>query len=131
MALNRRPDTPLAATPEPRFKVVNDSIKPKQSWQQMSVVEKGNKKKELIAKGGIERFQEYKDSISKDATDRVNKQFEKNAAVRGMTVEQLRQSNKKDSKKSDVGVEGLVGEKNTKSAIKSPCKGGASTGCNK
>lgn len=30
MAINqRRPDTPLAATPEPRYMAVNDSIKPK------------------------------------------------------------------------------------------------------
>ena len=110
-----RLDTPLATTPEPR------------TWQQMSISEKGNKKVQLIKEGGIERFKSYKDSVSKDASDRLNKQFEKNAATRGMTVEQLR----KDNKKANVGIEGLLGEKNTKSTLKSPCKGGASTGCNK
>lgn len=130
MTINR--DTPLSPTPEPRFTAVNDSIKPRQSWQQMSVVEKGNKKKELIAKGGIEVFNKYKDSISKDATNRVNKQFEKNAATRGMTVEQLRKDNKKDN----VSLDGLNDGKSEKSsskggAAKAPCKGGVCTGLNK
>lgn len=129
MAINQtRPDTPLAETPEPRF--VQDSIKPRQSWQRMSLEEKGNKKAQLIKEGGIEKFKKYKDSVSEDSSKKANAAFEKNASVRGMTVEQLRQSNKKDSKKSDVGVEGLVGEKNSKSSRKSPCKGGFCTGLN-
>lgn len=130
MALNR--DTPLSPTPEARFTAVNDSIKPRQSWQQMSQVEKGAKKKELIGKGGIERFNKYKDSISTDATNRVNKQFEKNAATRGMTVEQLR----KDNKKPNISIEGLNDGKSEKSSskggpAKAPCKGGVCTGLNK
>lgn len=81
-----------------------DTIQPKKTWQQMSVVEKGEKKKELVKKGGMERFQQYKDSVSKDATDRVNKQFEKNAATRGLTVEELRSANKKGK---EVGLDNM------------------------
>ena len=123
----QRRDTPLAPTPEPRFTVSQDSIKPKQTWQKMSVVEKGNKKAQLIKEGGVEKFKKYKDSISKDADERVNKAFEKNAATRRMTVEQLRN----DNKKPNVSLDGLEGESNKKVNLKSPCKGGASTGCNK
>ena len=68
----QRPDTPLANTPDPRFTVSQDSIKPKQTWQKMSVVEKGNKKAQLIKEGGIEKFKKYKDSVSEDANKRVN-----------------------------------------------------------
>jgi hypothetical protein len=125
MAIKR--DTPLSMSPEPKFTALRDSINPRKTWQQMSVMEKGDKKKELVSKGGIGRFNEYKDSISKDAGNRVNKQFEKNAATRGMTVEQLR----KDNKKPSIGIDGLAGEKNTKSSLKSPCKGGTLTSCNK
>lgn len=80
----------------------NDTIKTKKTWQQMSQAEKGIKRQELIKSGGMAKFFQYKDSISADASDRVNKNFEKNAATRGMTVDQLRKSNIKDSKKPDV-----------------------------
>ena len=80
----------------------NDTIKTKKTWQQMSQTEKGIKRQELIKSGGMAKFFQYKDSISEDASDRVNKNFEKNAATRGMTVDQLRKSNIKDSKKPDV-----------------------------
>jgi hypothetical protein len=102
------------------------------TWQQMSQGEKGAKKKELIGKGGIERFNKYKDSVSTDATNRVNAAFEKNAAVRGMTVDQLR----KDNKKPNISIEGLNDGKSEKSSskggpAKAPCKGGVCTGLNK
>lgn len=123
----RRPDTPLATSPEPRFSVSQDSIKPgKKTWQQMSAGEKGAKKTQLMKEGGIERFKSYKDSVSADANKRVNEAFEKNAATRGMTVEQLRQ----DNKKANVGLDGLGGGEDKKSARKSPCKGGTKTSCN-
>jgi hypothetical protein len=95
-------------------------LKQEKTWQEMSVVEKGNKKKELLKEGGMERFQKYKDSISEDATNRVNKQFEKNASTRGMTVEQLRN----DNKKPNVAEEGLnIGKDTKKSACKAAPKG--------
>jgi len=102
------------------------------TWQQMSQGEKGAKKQELIGKGGIERFNKYKDSVSTDATNRVNAAFEKNAAVRGMTVDQLR----KDNKKPNISIEGLNDGKSEKSSskggpAKAPCKGGVCTGLNK
>lgn len=94
---SKRPDTPLASTTEP-------------TWQKMTQAEKGAKKQELIKKGGIERFNQYKDSINTDAENRRNATFEKNAATRGMTVEQLR----KDNKKSNVCPDNLSGMGNDK-----------------
>lgn len=125
MAINQtRPDTPLAATPEPRF--VQDSTKTR-TWQQMSVAEKGAKKTELIKKGGLERFKQYKDSVSADASDRANKMFEKNAATRGMTVEELRKSNARDARKGPVPQEGLeIGKACKRGATKGSCSTGVS-----
>lgn len=125
MAIKR--DTPLSISPEPKFTAIKDSINPRKTWQQMSVAEKGVKKKELVSKGGIGRFNDYKDSVSTDASKRANLAFEKNAATRGMTVDQLR----KDNKRPNLSIDGLAGEKNTKSSLKSPCKGGTLTSCNK
>jgi hypothetical protein len=73
------------------------SKKPK-TWQKMSQTEKASIKTKL----GPEKFKTYKDSVSKDATDRANKMFEKNAATRGLTTEQLRASNKKNAKKPNA-----------------------------
>ena len=122
----RRPDTPLASSPEARFSVSQDSIKPgKKTWQQMSAVEKGAKKTQLMKEGGIERFKTYKDSISADANKRVNEAFEKNAATRGMTVEELSKQNEKDRRKANRNDGGLNNARHRKSnGPKSPCKGG-------
>jgi hypothetical protein len=92
MAINRK-DIPLAATPTPR--VVQDTIKPKKSWAEMTLAEKGAKKKELIASGGAKRFMQYKDSVRVATEKKIEDQFAKNAATRGMSVEQLRSANKK------------------------------------
>ena len=115
--LTNRPDTPLAATPDP----------PK-TWQQMSQAERGAKKTELIKKGGMERFSQYKDSVSTDASNRMNKAFEKNAATRGMTIDQLRA----DNKKPNIPMSGSspVDTKTNKNTPKSPCKGGKCIGEN-
>jgi hypothetical protein len=86
MAIQRK-DTPLAPTPDPT-----------KTWQQMSQPEKAAKLAELKQKGGVERVKQYKDSISTDGENRRVLAFQKNAATRGMTVEQLR----KDNKKPDV-----------------------------
>lgn len=124
MAINQtRPDTPLAATPEPRF--VQDTIKTK-TWQQMSAAEKGAKKTELVKKGGLERFKQYKDSVSADASNRANAMFEKNAATRGMTVEELRKSNAKDAKRPNAPLEGLeIGKACKRGETKGSCSTGA------
>jgi deoxyribodipyrimidine photolyase len=58
---------------------------PQKTWQQMSAGEKGAKKAELVKKGGFERFKQYKDSISNDATSRLSADFGTNAAKREMT----------------------------------------------
>ena len=94
----RRKDTPLAPT-------VVDTVKtqaPKKTWQQMSAAEKGNKKKELIAKGGIQNFNKYKDSISTDATNRREAEINKAATNRGMTVAEYQKWYKKNERKPDT-----------------------------
>jgi len=125
MPINQvRPDTPLAATPEPRF--VQDTIKPK-TWQKMTVEEKGNKKKELINQGGMERFIKYKDSISTDATNRRNADFAKGAATRGMTTAEYSKYLEKNKNKPDAQPEGLeIGKACKRGATKGSCSTGVS-----
>lgn len=109
MAINQvRPDTPLADTPEPRF--VNDTIKQK-TWQQMSVVEKGSKKNELIKKGGMQRFLQYKDSISTDATNRREAEINKSASSKGMIRAEYEKWYKKNKNKPDAPTSGLCTDK--------------------
>lgn len=80
------------------------------TWQKMSQPEKASKISELKQKGGTDRVRQYKDSIAVDGENRRNAAFEKNAATRGMTVDQLR----KDNKKSDIPLSGLSGMGNDK-----------------
>jgi hypothetical protein len=80
------------------------------TWQKMSQPEKASKINELKQKGGVERVKQYKDSVSTDAENRRNAAFEKNAATRGMTVDQLRKANKKP----DIGPSNLSGMGNDK-----------------
>jgi hypothetical protein len=74
----------------------------------MSAGEKGNKKKELVEKGGIALFNKYKDSIGKEAMGRVQGEFNKGATSMGMTPEQYskyldRQKRKPDANQADGG----------------------------
>lgn len=80
---------------------------PQKTWQQMTQGEKGAKKAELIKQGGFERFKQYKDSISTDATSRLDANFAKGAAKKGMTVDQYREYLAKNAKKCDVGLDGM------------------------
>ena len=80
------------------------------TWQKMSQLEKAAKVSELRQKGGPERVRQYKDSVSVDATNRLNSNFERNAAIRGLTVDQLRKANKKP----DVTPDNLSGMGNDK-----------------
>jgi len=123
MAINQvRPDTPLANTPEPRF--VQDTIKPK-TWQKMSLEEKSAKKKELIKQGGIERFIQYKDSVSSAAEERRNAAFSKGAALRGMTTAEYSRYLEKSNKRPDAPLEGL---ETSKACKRGSSKGSCSTG---
>lgn len=88
----------------------------KPTWQKMTQAERAAIKTKL----GPEKFKIYKDSVSADASNRANKMFEKNAATRGMTVEQLRKSNERDARKPDAQPEGLE--------IGKACKRGESKG---
>jgi hypothetical protein len=75
---------------------------PKKTWQQMTQGEKGNKKKELVEKGGIQLFNKYKDSIGKQAMGRIQTEFDKGAKSMGMTPEQYSKHLDKQKKKPDV-----------------------------
>jgi hypothetical protein len=123
MPINQvRPDTPLANTPEPR--IVQDTIKPK-TWQRMTVAEKGAKKAELIKKGGMERFKQYKDSISTDATNRREAEINKAAANKGMTKEEYAKWYKKNEKKPDQPCGDLdIKGANKRGASKGSCSTG-------
>ena len=74
----------------------------KPTWQKMTQAERAAIKTKL----GPEKFKIYKDSVSADASNRANAMFEKNAATRGMTVEELRKSNARDARKPDAPLEG-------------------------
>lgn len=71
------------------------------TWFQMSPSERKNKQAEIKTKRGREGFNKYMDSVA-------NSNFEKNAATRGMTVNQLRKANKKP----DLTQENLSGVSN-------------------
>jgi hypothetical protein len=100
MAIKRK-DTPLAPT-------VTDTVKtqtPKKTWQQMTAGEKGAKKVELVKKGGIELFNTYKDSISKEAMGRREAEIKNAASNKKMTVAEYQIWYKKNKNKPDVKIE--------------------------
>ena len=76
---------------------------PGKTWFQMTPSERKNKQVEVKATRGREGFTKYMDSV-------VDSNFKKNADTRGLTVDQLRKSNKK----SDVPLSGLSGMGNDK-----------------
>jgi len=78
----------------------------KKSWNQMSPTERKAAQAEVKTKRGREGFSKYMDSIT-------TSNFQRNADIRGLTVDQLR----KDNKKPDVPLEGLR------------CMGKETTGC--
>jgi hypothetical protein len=94
----KRPDTPLATTPDP----------PK-TWNQMSVAERTAKRDEIKAKEGREGWSKYMDST-------LTADFKKGAERRGLTVEQYAKKVKNDGKVKFTEVEGGGKMKETKSA---------------
>lgn len=86
------------------------AIKPKQtttvdkniSWQHMTQPQKAAKVNALKLEGGVERVKQYKDSISLEATNKLNAAFEKGAALRNMTVEQYAKALKNNAKMPDA-----------------------------
>jgi hypothetical protein len=85
-------------------KAQDGATTPKKTWQQMSAGEKGNKKKELVEKGGIALFNKYKDSIGKQAMGRIQERFNKGATSMGMTPEQYSRYLDKQKKKPDTNT---------------------------
>jgi hypothetical protein len=101
---------------------------PKKTWQQMTQGEKGNKKKELVEKGGIQLFNKYKDSIGKQAMGRIQGEFEKGAKAKGMTNEQYSKYLEKQKRKPDANqADGGFKEKRYNPVCgKGGCKSGRS-----
>jgi hypothetical protein len=79
-----------------------DTTPPKKTWQQMTQGEKGAKKKELVEKGGIQLFNQYKDSIGKQAMGKIQTEFEKGAKSKGMTNEEYSKWLEKQKRKPDA-----------------------------
>ena len=97
----------------------------KKSWNQMSVAERTSKRDEVKAKEGREGWSKYMDSI-------LTANFAKGAERRGLTVDEYRKKQSKDSKKPDVGLDNLNTSNSSQksSSRKAPCKGGFCTGLN-
>jgi hypothetical protein len=101
---------------------------PKKTWQQMTQGEKGNKKKELVEKGGIQLFNKYKDSIGKQAMGRIQTEFEKGAKAKGMTNDQYSKWLEKQKRKPDAnqGDGGFKEKRYNPVCGKGGCKSGRS-----
>lgn len=99
------------------------------TWQQMTQAQKAAKKAQLVKQGGFERFQQYKDSISNDATQRRDADFAKSAAIKGMSVDQYRDYLAKNAKRADAGLDGLeTGKANKRGEKKGSCSTGQTMG---
>jgi len=106
-----------------------DNVKPQVTWQQMTQAQKAAKKAELVKQGGFEKFKQYKDSISADATNRIEADFAKGAAIKNMSVDQYRKYLAQNAKKADTPLPGLqVGKANKRSSKKGSCLTGQSMG---
>jgi hypothetical protein len=101
---------------------------PKKTWQQMTQGEKGNKKKELVEKGGIQLFNKYKDSVGKQAMGKIQERFDKGAKSMGMTPEQYSRHLDKQKKKPDAnqGDGGFKEKRYNPVCGKGGCKSGRS-----
>lgn len=113
----RRPDTPLANSPEPRF--VQDSIKTK-TWNQMSSTERKDAQTKVRAKGGREGFSTFMDSITKS-------QFAEGAARKNMTVAEYSKYLEKNKNAKPAGLDGLeIGKACKRGSTKGSCSTGTS-----
>jgi hypothetical protein len=102
-----------------------DTLSVKKPWQRMTLEEKSAKKKELIKQGGMERFTQYKDSVSTSAEERRNAAFAKGAAMRGMTTAEYSKYLKRSNRRPDAPLEGL---ETSKACKRGDTKGSCSTG---
>jgi hypothetical protein len=110
MAINqKRPDTPLAPTPDP--------TKPK-TWNQMTYAERKAAQEAAKAKGGREGFRTYMDSV-------INSNFAEGAAKRGMTTAEYSKYLEKSNRRPDAPLEGL---ETGKACRRGSTKGSCSTG---
>jgi hypothetical protein len=109
MAINqKRPDTPLAATPEPRFMAVNDTIKPKVVLTPRQKIDsiKTEKRKIIYKKS-------YDESKEKQKGDSFEQWYNK--------FDQRTKENSYKAKEPKGDKTFFAGD----NGPKSPCKGGA------
>jgi hypothetical protein len=86
------------------------------TWQQMTQPQKAAVKAALVAKGGLQLFLKYKDSVSTDATNRREGEINRAASEMGMTRAKYEKWYEKQKRKpnqpcGDLGTGGSDGGK--------------------
>jgi hypothetical protein len=104
----KRPDTPLATSPTPKYAVSRDSVKKAQIPGRVTPEQRE------AARLKREEITRKKDSI-----------LNRNAAAKGMTREQVRAQQERDKKKPDAALPGLETDKANK---RGKSKGSCTTG---
>jgi len=99
------------------------------TWQQMTQPQKAAVKTALVAKGGLQLFLKYKDSISTDATNRREGEIDRAASEMGMTRAQYEKWYEKQKRKpnqpcGDLNISGA----NKRGEKKGSCSTGQSMG---
>ena len=134
MPINQaRPDTPLAATPEPMFYTQQDSIKPKSIVVPKTMQEKNDSIRDVRNKERADRIaaRAEKEKKSSEFWRKQDSTFVSEAEKRGLTREQYSRQLDKQKRKPDAQLEGLEIAGNKKNNNPPPCKGGKCTGLNK
>jgi hypothetical protein len=99
------------------------------TWQQMTQPQKAAVKTALVAKGGLQLFLKYKDSISTDATNRREGEINRAASEMGMTRAKYEKWYEKQKRKpnqpcGDLNISGA----NKRGEKKGSCSTGQSMG---
>lgn len=110
MAIEKRPDTPLATSPEAVFMSSQDSIKKKMPYVPGRVTPE-------------QRAAQLK--IREENTRKRDSVLQRNANVAGVSREELRKQQAKNDKKPDAKLDGLMIKENCK---RGESKGSCSTG---
>jgi hypothetical protein len=99
------------------------------TWQQMTQPQKAAVKAALVAKGGLQLFLKYKDSISTDATNRREGEIDRAASEMGMTRAQYEKWYEKQKRKPDQSCGDLnISGANKRGEKKGSCSTGQSMG---
>lgn len=134
MPINQtRPDTPLAATPEPMFYKAQDSIKPKTIVVPKTMQEKNDSIRNVREKEKADRIaaRAKKEEKSSAFWKKKDSAFVSEAEKRGLTREQYSRQLEKQQRQPDAQLEGMEGIGRKRNNNPPPCKGGKCTGLNK